>query len=180
MIGRDILIDNSEIYMFERVFKVNNQVVKSACEFGHGEKAQKFFSQGYRFTIRPMVLKNKKDRVIGKDLLANEANATDKNEKRELVAIQKMRINGWRPSAKLGTDHGKYAIEHAQASGFVEGRSILCELDASYLKVKPESVLAYCQAWSKTVNLAGYQAGLYDGTQLLPLSSETKTDAAES
>lgn len=165
--------------MFEKIFKINNQVVKSSCDFGHGEKTQKFFSQGYRFTIRPMALKNKEDKVIFKNLLKNEKDVTDKCEKRELVAIQKMRINGWKPSAQLGTDHGKHAIEHAQASGFVLGRSILCELDASYLKIKPESVMAYCQAWSKTVNLAGYQAGLYDGSRLLPLSSETEIDTAE-
>ncbi len=154
-----------------------HRVLRSASNFSQGEKAQNFYRQGYRFTIRPLTQGEVELGIVKAPPLLNTKKENDSNKKTSLVAVQHMRMNGWQPSAQLGAEHGDHAIEHARASGFGGGRSILCELDASYLKAKPENIMAYCKAWSNTVHLAGYQAGLYDGSRLLPLGSSNSVDA---
>jgi hypothetical protein len=157
-----------------------HRVLRHVSNFSRGEKAQHFYRQGYRFTIRPLALGEAEQGVVKASSLLNTEKENDSDKKTSLVAIQHMRMNGWQPSAQLGAEHGDHVIEHARASGFGGGRSILCELDASYLKANPENVMAYCQAWFNTVHLAGYKTGLYDGSRLLPLVSLNDADAKKS
>lgn len=157
-----------------------HRVLRSVSNFSHGEKAQHFYRQGYRFTIRPFTLGETQKSSVQAPLLLTKKKQEDREKKTSLVAIQYMRMDGWQPCAQLGAEHGDHAIEHARASGFGSGRSIFCELDASYLKANPEKVMAYCRAWSNTVHSAGYQAGLYDGSRLLPIDLLNSIEAEKS
>ncbi|WP_183558627.1 DUF1906 domain-containing protein [Mucilaginibacter sp. SP1R1] len=81
-----------------------------------------------------------------------------------LMAVQHVALPGWVPSADLGTAYGNYAALYAkQVVGLPPGMNIWLDLEEVAQGTPAAGVIAYCNAWYKEVETAGYEPGIYVG-----------------
>jgi hypothetical protein len=88
-----------------------------------------------------------------------------------LMPVQHVAVEGWKPTAALGTAYGSYAATYAGSIvGLPKGMNIWCDLEGVAPGTAAADVIAYCQAWYHSVNAAGYIPGVYVGwdTMLTP------------
>lgn len=114
---------------------------------------------GFEFAIRYLSRKaNPKD----KDLTAEELDVI-LDAGLAVMAVQHVAATGWTPSENLGVEYGANAANHARTIGLSNGSSVWLDLEGIAEGTSVETVIAYCNAWFKEVENAGYTSGVYVG-----------------
>jgi len=80
-----------------------------------------------------------------------------------LLAVQHVRLAGWRPSASMGAGDGADCVAHAQAAGLAPGMTIFCDLEGCAPNTTVDDVVGYVSAWHAAVWAKGFETGLYVG-----------------
>jgi hypothetical protein len=114
---------------------------------------------GFQFAIRYL---SRKANQSAKDLTANELNII-LDAALAVMAVQHVASEGWTPSDALGVEYGGNAAKHAQAIGLPDKSSVWLDLEGVEGGTSADAVVAYCNAWFKEVETAGYTTGVYVG-----------------
>lgn len=95
------------------------------------------------------------------------ADLLDATEVREILAAklalmlrQSLSPVGPPLDAESGTRCARHAVEQAQSAGVPEGVTIWLDLREAPENTAPDDLLAFCQAWHASVEIAGYLPGL--------------------
>ncbi|MFD2053539.1 murein L,D-transpeptidase catalytic domain-containing protein [Mesorhizobium calcicola] len=115
---------------------------------------------GFRFAIRYL---SRKSTPPDTDLTADELDVI-LDADLGLMAVQHVAKSGWDPSEELGIAYGRNAAAHAQSVGLPVGSSVWVDLEEVDNKAAADDVIAYCNAWFKEVEAAGYTSGVYVGS----------------
>lgn len=134
-------------------------------------KAKLFYQSGYRFCLRYLSLSQE----TTKDLNQKEAKAI-LDAGLALMPVQHVLYKGWTPSATLGENHGKAAVENAKTVGFPAKVNVWLDLEGIDPQATVQDVVNYCNNWFDQVNEAGYLPGLYVGANSILNSSELYKD----
>src|SRR5262245_305728 len=114
---------------------------------------------GFTFAVRYL---SRKANPPAKDLTADEFNII-LDAGLAVMAVQHVAPSGWTPSDTLGVEHGGNAAAHARAVGMPEKSSVWLDLEGIAKGTSANEVVAYCNAWFKEVESAGYTTGVYVG-----------------
>jgi hypothetical protein len=129
--------------------------------------AQHLKNAGYDFCIRYVP----RTAALAAGNLTNAEALVILNAGLALMAVQHVAKEGWTPDANLGTAYGSYAATYAsEVVGLPQGMNIWCDLEGVAPGTDATAVIAYCQAWYKAADAAGYIPGIYVGwdTMLTP------------
>ncbi|HEU4717704.1 MAG TPA: DUF1906 domain-containing protein [Bacteroidia bacterium] len=130
--------------------------------------AAQFVKSGYSFCARYLSLGQGQN---AGDLTAAEA--TDiLNGGLALIAVQRVRKEGWVPSASLGSSTGTNAANNGKSVGLPAGMNVFLDLEGVASGTSAQAVIDYCQAWYAAVSAAGYVPGIYVGAGSVLNSSQ--------
>lgn len=118
---------------------------------------------GFEFAIRYL---SRKARPPARDLTADELDII-LDAGLAAMAVQHVAPAGWTPSEALGVECGANAAAHARAIGLAATCSVWLDLEGIARATPPSAVIAYCNAWFKEVESAGYTTGVYVGADCI-------------
>ena len=118
---------------------------------------------GFKFAIRYL---SRKAKPPAKDLTADELDII-LDAGLAVMAVQHVAPSGWTPSDTLGVECGGNAAAHARAVGLPEKSSVWLDLEGIAEGAPASAVIAYCNAWFKEVESAGYTTGVYVGANCI-------------
>ncbi|MGT2503562.1 DUF1906 domain-containing protein [Bradyrhizobium guangxiense] len=118
---------------------------------------------GFKFAIRYL---SRKAKPPAKDLTADELDII-LDAGLAVMAVQHVAPSGWTPSDTLGVECGGNAAAHARAVGLPEKSSVWLDLEGIAEGTPASAVIAYCNAWFKEVESAGYTTGVYVGANCI-------------
>jgi L,D-transpeptidase catalytic domain/Rv2525c-like, glycoside hydrolase-like domain len=118
---------------------------------------------GFSFGIRYL---SRKANPPAKDLTADELNIM-LDAGLAVMAVQHVAPSGWSPTDTLGVEYGANAAAHARAVGLAEESSVWLDLEGIAAGTSASDVIAYCNAWFKEVESAGYTTGVYVGANCI-------------
>ena len=122
---------------------------------------------GFKFAIRYL---SRKARPPARDLTADELDII-LGAGLAVMAVQHVAPSGWTPSDTLGVECGGNAAAHARAIGLPEKCSVWLDLEGVAAGTG-SVVIAYCNAWFKEVESAGYTTGVYVGANCILSADE--------
>jgi hypothetical protein len=123
---------------------------------------------GFRFAVRYL---SRKAKPSSKDLTADELNVI-LDAGLAVMAVQHVAPDGWTPSDTLGVEYGGHAAAHARTVGLVEKSSVWLDLEGVAAGTAADAVIAYCNAWFREVESAGYTTGVYVGANSILTGDE--------
>jgi hypothetical protein len=123
---------------------------------------------GFKFAIRYL---SRKAKPPAKDLSADELDII-LDAGLAVMAVQHTAPSGWTPSDTLGVECGGNAAAHARAIGLPEQSSVWLDLEGIAAGTPASTVIAYCNAWFKEVESAGYTTGVYVGANCILSADE--------
>ncbi|WFU23926.1 murein L,D-transpeptidase catalytic domain family protein [Bradyrhizobium sp. CB1717] len=123
---------------------------------------------GFKFAIRYL---SRKAKPPAKDLTADELDII-LDAGLAVMAVQHVAPSGWTPSDTLGVECGGNAATHARAIGLPEKSSVWLDLEGIAAGTPASAVIAYCNAWFKEVESAGYTTGVYVGANCILSADE--------
>ncbi len=123
---------------------------------------------GFTFAIRYL---SRKAKPPAKDLTAAELNIV-LDAGLAVMAVQHVTPSDWTPSDTLGVEYGGNAAAHARAIGLAEKSSVWLDLEGIAAGTPANAVVAYCNAWFKEVESAGYTTGVYVGANSILSADE--------
>lgn len=131
--------------------------------------ARNLKNAGYHFCIRYIP----RTAALVKGNLTNAEALKILNAGLALMAVQHVAIEGWHPTASLGTAYGSFAATYAsQTVALPPGLNIWCDLEGVAPGTAAADVIAYCQAWYTAVAAAGYIPGIYVGWDTMLTSQQ--------
>jgi hypothetical protein len=149
-----------------------NAIVAAARPASHGfdcntpvsaAKAGQFRAAGFAFAVR--YLSRGASQGAG-DLSTTEAQRL-LGAGLALMAAQHVAPSGWVPTEALGTTNGKNAAKNASDIGLLAGVSVWLDVEGVNHSTPVADVLAYCNAWFKEVEGAGFTTGIYVGANAI-------------
>ncbi len=123
---------------------------------------------GFKFAIRYL---SRKAKPPASDLTADEL-AIIFDAGLAAMAVQHVAPSGWTPSDTLGVEYGSNAAKHARDIGLPEKSSLWLDLEGIAAGTPASEVIAYCNAWFKEVEHAGYTTGVYVGANSILSADE--------
>lgn len=132
-----------------RGFDINTTVTR--------DMAEAFLRDGYAFVVRYVP----RTTVHPFDLTAVELD-TILDTGLGLMVVQHVATENWTPTAALGAQYGKTAVDAARRAGVLEGTTLWCDLEGVIPGTPAAEIIAYCNAWYEAVH-ARFTAGLYVG-----------------
>lgn len=84
-----------------------------------------------------------------------------------VMAVQHVAPADWTPSEALGVEFGANAATHARAIGLPEKSSVWLDLEGIAHGTPASAVIAYCNAWFREVESAGFTTGVYVGASCI-------------
>lgn len=123
---------------------------------------------GFTFAVRYL---SRKATPSSKDLTAEELEII-LDAGLAVMAVQHVAPSGWTPSEALGVEYGGNAAMHARAIALPDGASVWLDLEGIAAGTSADATIAYCNAWFKEVESAGYTTGVYVGANSILSADE--------
>lgn len=133
----------------------------------NADLAARFKEAGYQFCLRYL---SRLEAESPNDLSSDEVNEI-LEAGLALMPVQHVQRPNWQPSGELGKTYGLHAAEHAREVGILPGVNVWLDLEGVFPDTPKQEVVNYCNAWHQEVFNAGYNPGLYVGSQAI-LSGE--------
>lgn len=122
------------------------------------EQARDAVHKNYRFAVRYV----RRAPVNPNDITSGEI-ATLLQAGLGLMLVQHVAMPGWHPTADVGRMYGETAALEAARAGYPRGAHLWCDLEEAAASTPAQTVIDYCNAWHRSVELAGFRPGLYVG-----------------